>query len=485
MLLIDNWLNLGVKPDTPPDLSRRIRLINLSAGIIVLLDIVYLLINLKNMRQGNTLPIALGNAFSIVFGMTALWLNYSLQHNRAKWVFFFLGLFLLPFLAFALGPESFSEGYILAMIALTLFVNQNHTETKITTFLVFGIYLITLYLYNAYTPLLVIPYGKTIFYPINFIIAFWLIFGILRLFKLDTQIYQRNIEEQRDKLRELNEEVRQQHEEISQQRDNLSLQNEIVEAKNNQITESITYAQRIQRAILPDMAEMKQALPEHFILFKPRDIVSGDFYWFHHEADMSIFALADCTGHGVPGAMMSMLGINLLEQIVVENNILMPQLILQQLNQRIGKVLKQENGQNQDGMDMALCAFHHPSKTLHFAGAANSLLLINTTGLQEIKANKEHIGGRQPRHSVEFQLQTLTLQEPTMVYLTTDGYKDQFGGKLNRKFMSANLKSVLLQIYLLPMQDQLQFLENTIEQWMQEGKEQQIDDISLLGVRLR
>ena len=259
-----------------------------------------------------------------------------------------------------------------------------------------------------------------------------------------------------------------------------------IEQKHTEIMDSVNYAQRIQEAILPDRREISWHLPNSFILFKPRNIVSGDFYWFTHKNGKSILAAVDCTGHGVPGAFMSMIGNTLLNTIVNEKGITEPAQILNLLNEEVNTSLKQtqENSQSRDGMDIVICSFYQKSSTetlLEYAGANRPIYIFQDGQLNEIKANKFPIGGL--NYSIEkiFTNHNFTLQKGTRIYMASDGYADQFN-HLDKKLMTKKFKEILLCLQNKSMEEQKNFLAEFIENW-KNGAEQ-TDDILVIGVSI-
>ncbi|MCC6370272.1 MAG: SpoIIE family protein phosphatase [Bacteroidia bacterium] len=260
--------------------------------------------------------------------------------------------------------------------------------------------------------------------------------------------------------------------------------NKELDAKNQDITASIRYAKRIQEAILPPDEFVKKNLPNTFILFKPKDIVSGDFYWMETKNDHVLFAAVDCTGHGVPGAFMSIVGHNLLDRIISEQEITEPAKILDELNKGLGETLRQndlEDNTVKDGMDITLCSFHQKSGTMQYAGAFNPLWLIRNNELIEFKADKFPIGNSTTAHRNSFANHSIELQKGDTFYIFSDGYCDQFGGPSGKKFKASNLKQVLLKSQHLNMQQQRDLLNETIENWR--GTLEQVDDILVIGTR--
>ncbi|MDI1353652.1 MAG: two-component regulator propeller domain-containing protein [bacterium] len=253
---------------------------------------------------------------------------------------------------------------------------------------------------------------------------------------------------------------------------------------NKDITASIRYAKRIQDAILPPDDFVKKHLPNTFILFKPKDIVSGDFYWMEEQNEKVIFAAVDCTGHGVPGAFMSIVGHNLLDRVVSENKITQPAQILDELNRSISDTLRQTNLEDntvKDGMDIAVCTFHRKTGLLEFAGAYNPLWIIRNNDLIEIKANKFPIGNSRVGETNKFTNHEVTLQKGDCVYIFSDGYSDQFGGPAGKKFKASAFRQLLMSSQHLSMDEQCALLNKTIESW--KGNHEQVDDILVIGSR--
>jgi ligand-binding sensor domain-containing protein/serine phosphatase RsbU (regulator of sigma subunit) len=249
-----------------------------------------------------------------------------------------------------------------------------------------------------------------------------------------------------------------------------------------EIKDSINYAERIQSSILPNVSVIKEHLPNGFILFKPRDVVSGDFYWFNKLDGKLIFACVDCTGHGVPGAFMSMIGNSLLNEIILTKKISSPSAILSSLNRSIFKVLKQNTSESRDGMDMALCMIDLEANTLTYSGANRELLLIRNGELIEYKPTKSAIGGFTDSNTI-FNETVIDVHASDLFYMTTDGYADQFGGEKGKKLMTKNFKDFLLHIHTLPMPQQQEQLDKKITEWMGNAHAQ-VDDILVVGIKL-
>jgi serine phosphatase RsbU (regulator of sigma subunit) len=310
-----------------------------------------------------------------------------------------------------------------------------------------------------------------IFYAALFALVIW---GFVKAYtkKLvrDNQKLERIVEERTAEIRKQSQLILEKNEEIT--------------AKNKEITDSIRYAQRIQTAMLPMEERIKAAIPDHFILFRPKDIVSGDYYWYAETEQTVIITAADCTGHGVPGAFMSMIGSQILTEIVADG-ITSPEKILTNQNRRIRKALKQETTANQDGMDMALCTIDKKTHLVEYAGAKNQLVVIQNGELTEYKADKQSIGGQQ-LYGDDFQYKKVAIQPDgnTWFYMFSDGYKDQFGGANNTKFLIKNLRALFMQIHNEPPAKQREILNETIEKWIKDGNTEQTDDIIIIGFKL-
>jgi len=256
-----------------------------------------------------------------------------------------------------------------------------------------------------------------------------------------------------------------------------------IEYKNKEITSSIRYASRIQNALLPPIEELDKLLPSHFILGIPRDIVSGDYYWIAGKDDKVILTVADCTGHGVPGAFMSILGVAFLNEIVNKAGTTSAEEILNQLRRLVIKSLHQTGKQDEtrDGMELALCVIDFNKNILQYSGALRPLYLIRDTNLEEFKGDPMPIG-ISLKEEVSFSSKRFGFKKDDIIYLFTDGYADQFGGKERKKFRSDSFRKFLVDIHHLPMQEQKIALEKKYEEWR--GKNEQIDDILIVGVRM-
>jgi len=311
------------------------------------------------------------------------------------------------------------------------------------------------------------------------------------------------IEEKNKDLESKNEEISAQRDEIEAQRDLVFRQKDEIEQYNSEVMKSIEYARKIQASTLPDLTSLNTSISEFFVFFRPRDIVSGDFFWTANVENSTVLTVSDCTGHGVPGAFMSMLGMSLLKEIVQKEFISHPGVILRRLRKGIISALGQKgiSGEQRDGMDMALVSINHETNIIQYSGAYNPLYLArrkenagpaggsaelfdekfgNGYLLYEIRADKMPIGHYV--HMDKFETHDVEIMEGDVFYLFTDGYADQFGGPMGKKFKYKSFKRLLLKNAHLPMEEQRQILNDTLDEWM--GNIAQVDDICVMGLRM-
>jgi serine phosphatase RsbU (regulator of sigma subunit) len=262
-------------------------------------------------------------------------------------------------------------------------------------------------------------------------------------------------------------------------------QEQIITQKNKDITDSIAYARKIQHAILPSDTLIKEYIPRSFVLYLTKDIVSGDFYWFSHFADFSILAAVDCTGHGVPGAFMSLIGYNQLNKIVNEEKITDPKDILSALNDGVLSVLHKNESESKDGMDIAICKIYHKSNKLEYAGAMRPLWIVSKEGiLTEIKADKIPIGTKQKDRTepIAYHTQSFETNKGDTYYIFTDGYADQFGGEKDKKYSTGRFKELLIaNAPLSPEQQEINIRKEHLN-WKADNE--QVDDILIIGFTL-
>ena len=345
------------------------------------------------------------------------------------------------------------------------------------------------------------PWYRTIIaYILYVIFSALLIWGIVKYNTRRLQL---------DKIR-LEQIVKERTAEILKQKDELETQRDQIIAQKKDITDSIRYASRIQRAVLPSEKVMKEVLPDHFVLFKPRDIVSGDFYWMTQKDQKIILVAADCTGHGVPGAFMSMLGMSFLNEIVTKGSLTQANYILNELRDHVITQLKQTGGsgegETKDGMDLSLVVIDKKQRNIQFSGANNSMYVVrpltaeeksaaveekdlprgalrtNTHELFQVNADKMPIG-TSAHNDIPFSVSELPMIAGQTLYILSDGYEDQFGGQMGKKFLSKAMKRFLLSLQEKTMQEQRNSLNQTIEDW--KGELDQVDDILVIGLKIQ
>jgi serine phosphatase RsbU (regulator of sigma subunit) len=315
---------------------------------------------------------------------------------------------------------------------------------------------------------------KLILYFISFVLLLFcfLVYYIYRGYKIKKEA---NI-----KLEDKNRTITQQKDEIEKQRDIAASQRDQIAYQKKHITDSIMYAKRIQTALIPSLELFSDKL-DHFVLYKPLDIVSGDFYWVSNKGDIQVIIAADCTGHGVPGAFMSMLGVTMLNEIVNGKHITQPDIVLGTLRGEIVKALKQSVDEDRvkDGMDMAVCTIDFKEGLLWYAGANNPLYLVRDKELFHYRPDK--MPASIHYNMVPFTLHKIELKKGDSFYIFSDGYADQFGGPKQKKFMTMQLKEKLVEMAGISMFEQGSRLSETFELWR--GENSQIDDVTVIGVR--
>lgn len=254
-----------------------------------------------------------------------------------------------------------------------------------------------------------------------------------------------------------------------------------IEIAHIQIKDSINYARIIQDAMQPDLSRLRDTFPSSFVLNCPKDILSGDFYWLQKRDDVFFIALADCTGHGVPGALLAMMGHNLLNEAVNSKKNILPAEALDRLNKNVRRNLKNGAASIRDGMDIALCAIDYKRKTMMYAGANRPLLIIRGNELIEIKPDKISIGGDENTNR-KFTNQTISIKTGDRIFIFSDGYADQFHFQTGKKIMNKRLKELLLSYAGLRMPEQKEIITNFFKDW--KGNKEQVDDMLLIGIQI-
>jgi serine phosphatase RsbU (regulator of sigma subunit) len=442
--------NNGITDSTPFEQRNKLRVFNIAILVVFIISLFYTSIGIYN---GYMIAVAV-TGFSVFSNLLAFLLvkkGYAKAafHYTMAYAFVFLSAF-----SFLFGGANNSYYYFLFMpIACNIFFD----DIRITLsylFLSSALMIANVYYIDHFPAHYNIGDWMRYFSYPNIFFAAMLIFVGVRLFKQENLKYAAQIEDQ----------------------------NKALEEKNHEITDSINYAKKIQSALIPSEEEFAANFKESFVLLKPKDIVSGDFYWTTTKNGKIYYATADCTGHGVPGGFMTMLGISFLDEIVNEKNILEPGQVLDHLSERIIHTLKQtgSSGENKDGMDVVLVCVEPDYSKLTYAAANNSLYILRDGQITEYKPNKQPCGfHHEPK---PFEQHEIVLRQGDCIYTFSDGYPDQFGGEKGKKFKYRQLEHKLLAVRDKSMNDQKWILNDVIEEWR--GNLEQVDDILVIGVRV-
>lgn len=448
-------LNIGVVNTNSDSLNRKIRINNLISFISVVIMIGY-----------TPLAVYLGlgvlivlNVFFIGFSCLSFYLNSRGRYNASFYTGCTYGLVYFVYGAMLQGLDSNLHFFILiiCLLAITLFQSTLILRIFLSA-CVLSFFLLVIFFYNKpglidNTPdMLKVQESVAI---LNLFFLFFVTILFFIFFRRDNLLYQKAIVEQKS----------------------------IIEEKQKEILDSINYAKRIQFSLLAGDALLQQHLPEHFILFNPKDVVSGDFYWAAPVSDGFLYITADCTGHGVPGAFMSLLNISKLSQVIHEKNITRPDLVLNAVRAEIIHALSahETDGENKDGMDAILCKLDVKGMTLQYAAANNSFYIVRDKAIISCKADKMPVG-KGHDDTQPFTYNQIALHAGDVIYTLTDGFADQFGGPRGKKFKYKALEELLLSIHHLPMAEQHRLLQKTFADW--KGPLEQVDDVCIIGIRV-
>jgi serine phosphatase RsbU (regulator of sigma subunit) len=441
------FINIGSQPNQSFAEKKKLRLMNATSVAGVLVCGSYLILDaVINARLAPWIYFV-----GFINSLLVFYFNAKHLYTLAMYLFFIGNISIVTMLSIIFGEGLAAEHLMfLASINAVFFFDRNRYILPIFIFAV-ACFVLIKFLQTG-NPIYQSQYVGYVYYP-NILLAFVTIYLVANLFKQEHINYENEIEKQREEL----------------------------EKTNKQITDSLRYAKRIQLALLPEERKIDD-LFENFIFYKPKDIVSGDFYYFAEAESFFIIAVVDCTGHGVPGAFMTMIGNALLNQIIKENLINEPALVLKELDKRLSATLQRQPDTQKinDGMDILLCRIDVDNQEITFSGAKRNLFIFQNSTLREIKGNRFPIGSFQYKEK-EFHQESFYYQKDDVMYLFTDGYTDQFGGQENKKLGSKYFKDLLLQSHLLPMQEQKNLLMATFENWKQDHP--QTDDVLVVGLR--
>lgn len=440
---------IGLREDESVIEFREVILLNRLMALMVIIMGFYIPVEII-LNGWDLLPLVL---IMIVFELFTLVFHHYRLFRFAKYYLYFFTTAFVAVAGLLVGEDIHNNvTFIAIVIVATIMFKTNHERILIFLFTV-AVYLTQSYLFKVIPPRLEVAYDvRALFEVVFFFLAMLIAFLSGYYFIGINKEYEGIIVKQKEKL----------------------------EVRNKEVTDSITYARRIQAAILPSQELFKQHLPDSFILYKPKDIVAGDFYWMENVNDEVLFAAADCTGHGVPGAMVSVICYNALNRSVRENNLTDPAKILDSATTIITSEFEKSKEDVNDGMDISLCTLNSRTKQLRWAGANNPLWLVRNGELLETKADKQPVG----KHSVTkpFAVHSIQLQPNDLLCIFTDGYYDQFGGEKGKKFKASRLKELIQKIHRKPLNEQRDELERTFDAW--KGQLEQVDDVCIIGVRI-
>jgi len=475
--MLTRVLNAGVTAEVGQGQVRKIRIVNLAALLTVGLFsffMVVLIVKALWFHAGIYL------LFAVAF-CAPIFINHRRQHRYARAALIFLIAFAM--LAVELVIRSNSRGvFIVCLMLLGTFLADTRKETA----MVYG-FIAMLYLAIKSIPLVVdvspIRMESDMAYWLNLLIGSLGLYAMVNTFIEDGWKYQRELADTNRQLEQQWAEADEEYATVAHQASLLSRKNAEARALNNDLLDGIRYARRIQNSMLVTKEQLHQHLQETLIFYKPKDVLSGDFYWFTEVDGYQFIAVADCTGHGVPGALMTVMGNNLLHQIVGRDEVLVPSAILAELDRRVVELLAQRNATNDvvnDGMDMALLRLDPHSGTMLFASAKRPLYAFHGADgdLTEYPASKLSIGGHRTEGKTYTDVEIAFSPNDTF-YLTSDGFTDQFGPK--GKFLPKRFRQLLADIHQQPMPEQHRVLNENLLRWRLQ--EPQTDDVLVFGFR--
>lgn len=390
--------------------------------------------------------------FTLLFAIPPL-LNYKTYFSFCRYYFSLVPLLFLITVCIHNGAELGDKYLLLTTATIPLVLFRDRSKIYFLFALNVIVFLFITWYQSNYRPMIILPnYIEDIYFLLAQLTVFMVIFFVILYFRGYTDAYEAELEEK----------------------------NRIISLKNTEIIDSITYAKRLQDAIMPSEKEIYNNVPESFILYRPKDIVAGDFYFAEQKGDYFFVAAADCTGHGVPGAMVSVVCSNALNRAVIELNLIQPGEILDKVTELVVDTFKKSNHDVKDGMDISLCVINIKTRQIAWAGANNPLWYISNNQLTEIKATKQPVGKSDSYKN--FTTHILNLAKGSLVYLFTDGYADQFGGPHGKKFKYKQFADIILANQSLEMGEQRNKLEQAFVQW--KGTLEQVDDVCIIGLRL-
>jgi sigma-B regulation protein RsbU (phosphoserine phosphatase) len=448
-------LNIGVTPANSDALNRKIRINNLISFISASIMIGYIPLAIYFSLE----EVIVLNVLFLCCSCLSFYLNSRGKYNASFYIGCMYGLVYFVYGALLYGLAANLHFFILIICLLAIALFESTLILRIFLGLSVASFFILLLCLENKPGLIVYTEAMSRVQHVVAILNLFFLFFVTILFfiffRRDNLLYQKAIMEQKS----------------------------IIEEKQKEILDSINYAKRIQFSLLAGDTLLKEHLPEHFVLFQPKDVVSGDFYWAAPVSDGFMYITADCTGHGVPGAFMSLLNISKLSQVINENKVTRPDLVLNAVRSEIIHALgaHDPDGENKDGMDAILCKLNVTGMSLEYAAANNPFYIVRNKALMTCKADKMPVG-KGHDDTLSFTYHQVELYPGDVIYTLTDGFADQFGGPRGKKFKYKALEELLLSIHDLPMAEQQTLLQKTLADW--KGLLEQVDDVLIIGVRV-
>ena len=453
--------NNGIPLELDENEKKRIRILNIMLSIIIVLSLFFLIIDLYHqVYEGVAITL-----ITIFTCLSILFLIYKKKYTLSKWLSIVFIISYVSLLTVLTGKNTGTIIYLIPSVLFPTIIFHNKKTIIVLSVFIIGLFCTLFWLTQSMEPFIILTDEIRVIYQFSGMLGV-IITSFLMIW------YFRNLNDAyEDIIVEKNESLITSNNKVNQQKLKL-------EIKNKEITDSLNYAKRIQQAILPPQSKINNHLKNNFILYLPKDIVAGDFYWLEEKEDGVLFAAADCTGHGVPGAMVSVVCNNALNRSVREYDLTDPGKILDKTREIVIEEFEKSDTEVRDGMDIAICSLI--GDKLEYAGAHNPLWIVRNGALLETKANKQPIGKFD--NLLPYTTHSFVLEKGDTVYIFSDGYPDQFGGEKGKKYKSGNFKKFLLSIQENSMEKQLTLLIEEFEKWR--GSMEQIDDVCVIGLRI-
>ncbi len=478
--------NLGVNETLNIVDIKKIRISNITYAFTAIINISYASVHIA-LKTAVFAPIL--DIFCFLLSALSLYLNHQKKYYESRIFNVSTSILQIVMLCILFGHYPGNEYFLIPVFYVVIYFFKSKKTIYSFSVLIAISFILLKYYFIKYDAIYPMPEVSIYYFP-TLIVAFIMVFIFTQFVKSDELYFQKQLEKQKqiveaknNLLNVQNEEIAAQRDEIEAQRDLVINQKEHIEKIYKDVSDSINYAERIQRSFLATDELLNQNLKEYFIFFKPKDVVSGDFYWANKLSNGNfILVTADSTGHGVPGAIMSILNITSLEK-AIEQDLCNPSEILNHTRKTIIERLKKDGSANggKDGMDASLICFDFAHQKFTYAAANNPIWIVRENALIELSPDKMPVG-KHDKDQQLFSQHEFQLQKGDVIYTFTDGMADQFGGEKERKFLTKNLKNLLITNSPQPMVNQQQTLETTLTTWI--GNGEQIDDITIIGIRI-